>query len=83
MEEALDRLGLGREIGLQPVQTTEEADELDFRGSPTVLIEGVDPFGDPETPTGLSCRVYKTGKGVEGAPAVGQLVAALKLRLGH
>ena len=80
MEEAMGRLGLGSEIGLQPVETAEEVDNLGFRGSPTVLIDGVDPFADPDAPTGLSCRVYKTENGVEGAPSVDQLVSILKER---
>lgn len=80
MEEALGRLGLGGEIGLQRVETAEEADKLGFRGSPTVLIDGVDPFGDPDAPTGPSCRVYRTEKGVEGAPSVDQFVSVLDER---
>ncbi|MGI8707587.1 MAG: DF family (seleno)protein [Actinomycetota bacterium] len=80
VKEALGRLGPGGEIRLQPVETPEEADRLGFRGSPTVLIDGVDPFGDANAPTGLSCRVYKTDRGVEGAPSVDQLVTVLKER---
>jgi hypothetical protein len=43
------------------VTTPEQADELRFRGSPTVLITGRDPFLDGDGPVGLACRVYRTG----------------------
>jgi hypothetical protein len=57
----------------------QEADELDFRGSPTLLIDGIDPF-DATGPTGLFCRVYRTDAGPEGAPSLNQLLAALEER---
>ncbi len=40
---------------------------MQFRGSPTVLVDGWDPFLDPASPVGLSCRVYRTEDGVTGA----------------
>lgn len=57
------------------VETPEEAERLGFRGSPTVLVDGRDPF--PGGEVGLSCRVYRTEAGVEGAPSVEQLRRAL------
>ena len=30
----------------------------DFDGSPTILIDGNDPFPGPSGPVGLSCRSY-------------------------
>lgn len=59
------------------VTTPEEAERLPFRGSPTVLIDGRDPFLGRAAPVGLSCRVYRTDNGLTGAPSVEQLVAAL------
>lgn len=77
--EAFKELGEARPLLLERVETPKEADDLDFRGSPTVLIDGIDPF-DATGPTGLSCRMYRTDVGLEGAPSVDQLVAALKVR---
>ncbi|TFV91512.1 thioredoxin family protein [Blastococcus sp. CT_GayMR16] len=59
------------------VVTSEQAEATGFRGSPTVLINGRDPFADPDTPVGLSCRVYRTATGLTGAPTVEQLLAVL------
>lgn len=41
-----------------PVLSDEDAARLGFHGSPTVLIDGVDPFPAPPEPVGLSCRQY-------------------------
>lgn len=64
-------------VRLQQVSTPEQADQLSFRGSPTVLIDGVDPFADPAAPVGLSCRVFSTPNGLKGAPTAEQLRQAL------
>jgi hypothetical protein len=58
------------------VESPDDAARLGFRGSPTILVDGRDPFpggGD----VGLSCRVYRTEAGTEGAPSLEQLRAAL------
>lgn len=78
--EALSRLASETPISLQPVETPESADRLNFRGSPTILIDGVDPFAEANAATGLSCRVYMTEDGMDGSPSVDQLVAALRER---
>lgn len=59
------------------VETDEQARELGFRGSPTILIDGRDPFAHGDEPTGLSCRVYPTPTGFAGSPTVEQLEAAV------
>jgi hypothetical protein len=59
------------------VNTPEEAEAVGFRGSPTVLVNGQDPFAEPDAPAGLSCRVFRTEAGLAGAPTVGQLLAVL------
>jgi len=65
------------EVELELVPTGEDAERLGFRGSPTVLVDGVDPFADETAPVGLACRVYRTERGMEGAPSVEQLRAVL------
>jgi len=61
----------------QEVTTPEQAAELGFRGSPTILVDGVDPFAGPDDPTGLSCRIYRTDTGLAPVPTVQQIRAVL------
>ena len=76
--EALRRIGHSSPVvRLELVADEAEAARLGFRGSPTVLVEGVDPFADPTAPVGFACRVYATPAGREGAPSVEQLVEVL------
>lgn len=77
IEFVLKDLGAKRAVRLERVETPRQADELGFRGSPTILIDGEDPFV-ASGPTGLSCRIYATDAGLEGAPSVEQLMVALK-----
>lgn len=58
-----------------PDHATAEARR--FTGSPTVLIDGADPFPDGSRPIGLSCRVYRTEAGLEGSPSLEQLRSAI------
>ena len=63
------------------ITTDEEAQAAHFRGSPTILIDGDDPFaGDGTGAFGLTCRVYPTDNGLAGSPTVDELVAALNAR---
>ena len=78
MQEAAAAVGVGGTIELVYVETPDDAERLGFRGSPTVLINGVDPFAEPDAPVGLSCRIYQTPDGPAGAPTVAQLVHALR-----
>ena len=55
------------------VDTPEEAERVGFRGSPSILRDGVDVFADPDSPVGLSCRVYQTPAGPAGSPTLDQL----------
>lgn len=60
------------------VSTPEEAETMQFRGSPTVLVDGTDPFAQPGMAVGLTCRLYRTeGGGLAGCPTLDQLMDAL------
>jgi alkylmercury lyase-like protein/thioredoxin family protein len=60
------------------VSTTEEAARYGMHGSPTILIDGRDPFAGPGTAASLACRLYRDAGGrVQGAPSAGQLRDAL------
>jgi len=55
-----------------------EAARAGLHGSPTVLVDGSDPFAAPGQPASMSCRLYDNGPGrLEGAPTVGQLRQAI------
>ena len=74
---AIDGTGIEVDITYQKVETHSEAERLEFRGSPTILISGADPFADTKAPTGLSCRVYRTGEMTSGSPGVEALQEVL------
>lgn len=59
------------------VETVEEAEETRFHGSPSVIVNGVDPFADADAPVGLSCRMYQTPDGPAGSPTLDQLREAI------
>ncbi|MGI8696955.1 MAG: hypothetical protein ACR2JQ_09960 [Mycobacteriales bacterium] len=79
-EQRLHAAAAGRTdvtLVLQPVETQADAERLGFTGSPTILIDGIDPFAEPGATAGLSCRLYRTGSGTAGAPTQDQLQQAL------
>lgn len=61
------------------VQDEAEAARLGMHGSPTLLVNGVDPFAGPGTPVSFSCRIYRDESGrAGGAPSVAALRLALQ-----
>jgi len=78
LREALDRVRQPyMPIEYLKVTTPQQARELRFRGSPTVLLNGEDLFPHGGAPVGMTCRVYRTDDGLTGSPTVEQLVEAL------
>jgi hypothetical protein len=75
LHEALQDMGLAgkAELVLEVVRSQEEVERLRFRGSPTILVDNVDPFAGESAPFGVSCRVYATDSGLQGSPTVAQL----------
>ena len=59
------------------VDTPEGAEGTCFRGSPSILVDGVDPFATPDDPVGLMCRLYQTPDGPAGSPTLDQLREAI------
>lgn len=78
IREAVDGLGIDAEIVYEKIESQDHAEEAGFRGSPTVLIAGRDPFADDNAPIGLSCRVFRTGTKPSGSPGVEALQQALR-----
>jgi hypothetical protein len=66
------------------VRRREVADEREaaaagMHGSPTLLVDGVDPFAAPGQPPSLSCRLYRDATGrADGAPPVDALRRVLE-----
>ncbi|MFC5181135.1 thioredoxin family protein [Actinomadura harenae] len=82
LEERLARAldgGPRATVRRQEVRTEDEAERWGMHGSPTLLIDGRDPFATPDLPVGLACRLYPSEAGGrrEGAPSVEAIRAAL------
>ena len=56
-------------VDLVRVETQEQAEARGFVGSPTVLIDGRDPFATGAEQFGLACRVFRTAEGLAGSRA--------------
>lgn len=87
---AHDRLRTALELlhrGDEPVQFTlvaspAEAVAAGLHGSPTILVNGNDPFPH-RAEDAWSCRLYANEGGVEGAPSVRALVEVLSEATGR
>ena len=65
-------------VDLVEVADQDQAALTGMTGSPTVLIDGVDPFAVAGAPPSVSCRLYRGADGlVEGSPSVEDLRRAL------
>ena len=80
LREALQIVGVAdATLTRDVIETPEEAVAARFTGSPTILINGFDPFaGAAGAEFGLACRVYRTPAGLRGSPTLEQLVAVLE-----
>src|SRR5260370_30128450 len=70
----------GRPASVELVEVTGEAEaaRLGMTGSPTILLDGVDPFAAALAVPSVSCRIYRGPDGAaDGAPSVQNLTAAL------
>lgn len=61
-------------VALERVDTAEDAQRLGFRGSPTILVDGDEPFAEGAE-VGLARRLFSTPDGPQGAPTVDRLRA--------
>jgi hypothetical protein len=77
LAEALDGLSAVT-VSSRLIAAEEEAARSGMHGSPTILIDGLDPFAGPGQPASVSCRLYRDSDGwTGGAPSVRQLRSAL------
>jgi hypothetical protein len=76
---ALDDVGLARiPIATTVIDTAAQAQRRGFIGSPTILIDGHDPFAEPGPPAGLGRRIYRNPTGAADIPDLRRLRQALK-----
>jgi len=81
---ALNQTGADSDqVSLVKITTPEDARGWQFRGSPTFLVDGRDPFPPSNSQVGLSCRIYQTTTGPSDVPTVAELVQALSSRPCH
>jgi hypothetical protein len=75
---AFDRVGLaGLSVRTTVLTSQERVQGRGFVGSPTILINGVDPFGAAGQSPAYSCRVSATPAGLSGVPPLGDVISAL------
>lgn len=70
VERVATRLGIQPRIQLARVSDAEAAANLRFLGSPTIRIDGrdVEPGAEERRDFVLSCRVYRSERGLVGEP---------------
>lgn len=73
---ALRDIGLGA-LGytVRVIDSQDTAEQRHFVGSPTICMDGLDIFAEPDRPAALACRIYPGGTGV---PELRDLRQALK-----
>jgi hypothetical protein len=61
------------------ITSPAEAARWHMHGSPTLLINGRDPFAEPGTTPAVACRLYRAGDGrLDGAPSLDALRRVLE-----
>ena len=71
---------LGREdvtLEHQLIDSPQTAERVGFHGSPTILIDGRDPFATGREQIGMACRLYRTESGAQSAPTEAELLRLL------
>jgi len=79
LHDALAGAGAGdTPIRTVVVETAEQAEQMNFSGSPTILFDGADLFPSPRQSPGLACRMYAHPGGPRGVPEMTALIAAIR-----
>src|SRR5260370_18098273 len=58
----------GAVVRRREIADEREAADAGMHGSPTLLVNGTDPFAAPGQPPSLSCRLYRDAEGPPGPP---------------
>lgn len=80
LKAALAAEGMQADIHLVRVESDGQAARLEFLGSPSFQVEGVDWWQEKRDRYDLSCRVYQTSQGLKGAPTVDMLRGKLRIQ---
>ena len=78
LRDALASLGMSTDFEIITVRDSNRAESLDFGGSPTITVAGVDIFGHDDVVRDLACRVYPTPRGLKGWPEKSMIIGGLK-----
>lgn len=80
LRQALDDTGhASTPVEVREVTAEAAAGTPEFAGSPTILVNGADPFAAQAAGIGaVSCRIYHGETGLAGAPSVEQLRQVLR-----
>ena len=80
LRQALEIVGVPATIERCLVDTQQAAERLHFVGSPSILLDGRDPFPFPSSSGtyGMTCRIYDTPEGLSGVPITEQFAEAVK-----
>jgi hypothetical protein len=70
VDAALALLGRSARVDLVSLETEQDAQREAMHGSPTIMVDGRDPFAPVDAAISLTCRP-------EGAPTVRQLLEVL------
>ena len=76
----LDEIGIVANVRRVDVPDAESAREQRFLGSPTIRVNGrdIEPGADDRDQFVISCRVYRTERGLQGEPDARWLRDALR-----
>jgi len=78
LKAALALEGLEAEIRMVQVEDNSEANRLRFLGSPSFHLNHVELWPEQRETYALSCRLYATPQGMQGAPTVEMLQEKLR-----
>ncbi|WP_460836952.1 hypothetical protein [Nocardioides marmoraquaticus] len=78
VQAVLDELGVQGRVITTVVSSDAQAEARGFVGSPTFLLDGQDPFAEPGSSVGLTCRMYRTPAGLGGVPTLSALREAVR-----
>jgi len=79
LRRALDESNLEQiHICTEVITDTAEATRINFLGSPSFSVSGLDLFADPVRQPGITCRVYPTANGPAGLPGLAEMKVALR-----
>jgi len=81
LKSALQLEGIESEVNLVNIQDEVNAIRLEFLGSPSFRVNGVELWTEERDAFALSCRVYPTPEGMKGWPTVEMLREKLQIQL--